>query len=155
MTACLNCQKEVVPKEGKRTKKFCSDACRATYYQKHKPKGPSRYVLRTTHEKAVEALTKELKELKDKVRWASEPLVPRVVKADPFVDPLLEEALSRPPKPLPQAIAALRSFQDLLRIAPTITDRKEREAFALEVKNHPNLTPGQRTAIHTKLPKLP
>jgi len=35
-TKCLNCQKEVVQKEGKRARLYCSDLCRATYHQKKK-----------------------------------------------------------------------------------------------------------------------
>jgi hypothetical protein len=155
MTACLNCQKEVVPKEGKRAKKFCSDPCRAAYYQKHKPKGPSRYVLRTTHEKAIAALSAELKELKDKVRWANEPLVPRVPQDEPFVDPRLEEALSQPPKPLPSLQLPTRSFNELKAAAPLLTNRLERELFVAEVSANKKLTAAQKAMIHSKLPKLP
>lgn len=33
---CLNCQKEVAQKKGKRAKLYCSDLCRATFHQKKK-----------------------------------------------------------------------------------------------------------------------
>jgi endogenous inhibitor of DNA gyrase (YacG/DUF329 family) len=73
MTLCLNCQKEVEPKEGKRAKKYCSDSCRATFYQKNRPKGEKKYVLMKTHkdlEEKYKSVVQELAELKGKVKLA-------------------------------------------------------------------------------------
>jgi endogenous inhibitor of DNA gyrase (YacG/DUF329 family) len=67
MDVCLNCQKELVHVEGRRKKTFCSPTCRNTYWRKHAKKEP-RYVLWETHQKVLD----ELKELKDKVRFAND-----------------------------------------------------------------------------------
>jgi len=36
LAKCLNCDKNVTQKKGKRSKLYCSDLCRATYHQKKK-----------------------------------------------------------------------------------------------------------------------
>lgn len=55
MNNCLNCGKELVQIEGKRSKKFCDNTCRSNYWQKTNRKKEPKYVRYET-----------FKELKDK-----------------------------------------------------------------------------------------
>ncbi len=59
MSNCLNCDTPIETNTGRRPKKYCSDICRATHYQKNKPK-EKKFVQSATHE----AVLKENKELK-------------------------------------------------------------------------------------------
>jgi hypothetical protein len=151
MTLCLNCQKEVEPKEGKRAKKYCSDTCRATHYQKTHPKGEKKYVLMKTHQKVLE----ELKELRSKVRFASETTDSYDGKPDTGLK--LDEAGQAPPPPPkqePPAQTPILSYQELLRLAPSMDTREKREEFLKEVTRNRKLNANQKEAIHKKLPNF-
>lgn len=62
MDNCLNCQKEITQKEGKRAKKFCNDICRATYWQKKNKGKEPKYVLFKTFKEMQEKLNKAMAE---------------------------------------------------------------------------------------------
>lgn len=55
MTNCLNCGKPIEAYTGRRTRKYCSPACKLAYFKKTKPKEP-KYVLLSTHEAALERI---------------------------------------------------------------------------------------------------
>lgn len=62
MSNCLNCTKELEPKEGKREKKFCNDNCRASYYSKNTKKKEPKYVQFKSFQSLKEQLDKAKEE---------------------------------------------------------------------------------------------
>lgn len=73
--------------------------------------------------------------------------------------PLSEEkaapATPPPPADVPKAgPLALRTYYELLQIAPTVKERAAREAFVREFSTHPRLSAPQKAMLHSKLPPL-
>lgn len=66
MSKCLNCETQIETNTGRRPKKYCSDICRATHYQKNKPK-EKRFVQMATYSSVLEEnvkLKEELQQIK-------------------------------------------------------------------------------------------
>jgi len=59
---CLNCNKEVIQKEGKRERKYCNNTCKNQYWLKTHKKEP-KYVQYGTYKKVLDELI-ELKNVK-------------------------------------------------------------------------------------------
>jgi hypothetical protein len=156
---CIHCGGDLQHTEGRRPKKFCSDTCRSSYWATEKRKRDPKYVRLDTYknlEEKYETLKKVVEDLKGQVDFAHKPLIPNVPNEEAFVDPRLEAALKQPPKPLPQTLQpqpTVLSYQELLRLAPSMDTREKREEFLKEVTRNRKLSDAQKRAIHAKFPK--
>jgi endogenous inhibitor of DNA gyrase (YacG/DUF329 family) len=55
MSECLNCGKPIEAYTGRRTRKYCSSACKQAHFKKTKPK-EAKYVQRETYKAALERI---------------------------------------------------------------------------------------------------
>lgn len=64
MNKCLNCEKPIEQKEGRRPRLYCDNKgyCRLQYWNKNNPKEP-KYVLKRTHDNTIAELQKKIEEL--------------------------------------------------------------------------------------------
>jgi hypothetical protein len=150
MDTCLNCQKTLVHVEGRRKKTFCSSPCRNAYWRKTAAKEP-KYVLWKTFKELEEKYNNLKQAAKIEYRPATEQNLDGE-KQDKYVQDEVGQT-PQPPKQEPPTQATILSYQELLRLAPSMDTREKREEFLKEVTRNRKLSDAQKRAIHAKFPK--
>jgi hypothetical protein len=62
---CLFCGNELPKPKGRRPKVYCSDKCRATHWQKNKPKKTGKYIPIEEYKATIAKLEQQIQEAKD------------------------------------------------------------------------------------------